>query len=442
MILLAIAAIAAISLVTLIHSRKDGQRRTMAQEWFGDAAVVIIIVGGLLYDSTLVDGSRLLQLAILLGVLTATVGFLAVQRHRSLAGRPYLAFIPMVLALYMFVLSGVQAVDASVFGRLAPVLLWAALGVLLVSGGIRTTVMQRVIVATTCIIGILLPLMSDAMVHCTVFKCGLFGELLTGPFPSGNYLAQLSAMSLLIGVFSFKGALRWWLVVLTVLILVATDSRTCQIAVLIGLVVGWLIRSITITTRRNLPVRTFAVAAWSTAVLFAGIGWFLAYNLTEGDFSNRANIWARGVGALGDHWVTGLGGEAWSVFQGTGALPQLFPHSQYLMMLFWGGVLGMVGYTWIMAASVNAAGRAPAHLPLAASIFAFLLALGLTEAFWNPTAVDGHSFLILLVLSMAFGGRAVVEVGSGQPEAAAAVVVRRRKPVPHLHRAVDVDEVS
>ncbi|MGS0683817.1 O-antigen ligase family protein [Nakamurella sp. GG22] len=440
MILLAIAAIAAVALVTLIRTREDKPRRTLAQDWFGDAAVVILIVGGLLYDSTLVGGSRLLQVAILLGVLVSTVGFLAVQRHRSLARHPYLAFIPMMLALYMFVLSGVQAVDPSVFGRLAPVLLWAALGVLLVSGGIRTMVLQRVIVGATCAIGVLLPLMSDAMVHCTVFKCGLFEELLTGPFPSGNYLAQLSALSLLIGVFSFKGTLRWWLVILNVLILVATDSRTCQIAVVVGFVVGWSIRSITITTHRDLPVRTVAAAAWTAAVLFSGLGSFLIYNFSAGDFSNRANIWARGVGALGDHWLTGLGGEAWSVFQDTGALPQLFPHSQYLMMLFWGGVLGIVGYTWIMAASVTAAGRTPAQLPVAASLVTFLLALGLTEAFWNPTAVDGHSFFILLVLSLAFGGRALAAPATVSPETTAVVAVRRRQPVPHRHRAPDVDE--
>jgi hypothetical protein len=400
-VLLGIALVALVALVLLLRKPDlpKGDRRR-GDQW-GFAAAVVLIVGGLAYDSTLVGGVRWIQIVIVVLVFGLTVGHVATAARRNLP-RPVLAFIPMLLAFYMFVLSGLQAVDSDFFGRLAPVVLWACLGVLLASGAIPVESLQRTIVVVTCVISVAMPLMPDAFAPCSTFKCGLFGELLVGPFASENYLAQLAALSMIIGAFSFRGALRISLMTLSTLLLVATESRTSQIAVAAGLLIGWVIKTVTVNTGRSMSPRTVVAAAWMAAITCAGIGCYLIYHLTDGDFSNRANIWARGVGVLGNDWMTGLGGEAWSVYQANGALPPLFPHSEYLMMLFWGGVIGVVGYTAMMAVTVCRAARTPALLPLAAAVVGFLLTLGMTEAFWNPAAVDGHSFFILFALAIAY----------------------------------------
>jgi hypothetical protein len=303
----------------------------------------------------------------------------------------------------MFFLSGFYAADTSVFGRLAPVILWACLGVLLISGTIGVRSLQLMIVGASCCVGIVLPFMRDAFAACTEFKCGLFQELLTGPFSSGNYLAQLASLALLVGAFCFRGPLRLSVIALNVLLLVATDSRTSQVAVALGLFAGWLVKTILVNTRRSIPKGTVTFVAWSAALGAAAVGCYAIFNLAGGDFSNRANIWARGVRVLGGNWLTGLGGDAWSAFQETGALPALFPHSQYLMMLFWGGVAGVVGYIVILAAAISRV-AGTAMLPFAVSVVFFMLALGMTEAYWNPAAVDGHSFFILLALAIAYRG--------------------------------------
>jgi hypothetical protein len=222
--------------------------------------------------------------------------------------------------------------------------------------------------------------------------------------------------------------------VLNAVLLAATDSRTSEVAALVGLVIGWVVITIEVNTRQHAPARTVAFLSWTAAVSGMALGWYLVYHLADGDFSNRASIWARGVGVLGSHWLTGLGGDAWSSYQAVGALPNLFPHSQALMMLFWGGLAGIVGYTIILASAVARVSGTPL-LPLAAAVVTFLLALGMTEAFWNPVAVDGHSFFMLFALAIAYSGPAgsraypieqLEPVGAVEPAARSVRRVRSR----------------
>lgn len=402
MIVALISLCSAVALVALWRDRPDGGRR-----WTGDsyatAAVALMIAGGLVYDSTEYGGSRTLQLATLIAIVAATGCYLATAGRERLFAAPTLAFVPMLMALYMFVLGAAGASDVATFNRLAPVVLWACMGALLSSSGVSVPTVSRLVVGVTCSIALLLPITADAITPCTTFKCGPFGELLKGPMPSGNYLGQLAAISLLICVFRMQGPLRVAVGAVMLLVLVATDSRTSQIAVAMGLLVGLLIKFRPGGDRRR-PVsyQTMALLAWPTVVVGTALGIYLVYAFDDGDFSNRANTWARGITVLDNRWPIGLGGQAWSDYQDLGALPKLFPHSEYLLLLFWGGMFAVLGYSVLLALVACRSTRASALVPLCCSLVMFLLTLGLTEAFWNPTAVDGHSFFIVLLLAFAY----------------------------------------
>ena len=77
MILWVIAVVGFCILVQLIRSRDQFLDVRRPGDRFGQAAVVILIAGGLAYDSTLVGGSPVIQVVIVAGVLVATVGQLA-----------------------------------------------------------------------------------------------------------------------------------------------------------------------------------------------------------------------------------------------------------------------------------------------------------------------------------------------------------------------------
>lgn len=422
MIIALIAVLALVALVALWRDRPPGGRR-----WTGDSyasfAVGAMIVGGVIYDSDSYGGSRVLQLVTLACIVAGTVCYLATAGRERLFVAPTLAFLPMLMALYMFVLSAAGSSDIASFSRLAPVVMWACLGALLSSSGVSVVTMSRMIVGITCTMAVLLPAVDGAMTACTEFKCGLFGELLKGPTASGNYLAQFAGMSMLVALFRMRGTLRVAVVSAMVLILVATDSRTSQIAVATGLAIGLLIKFRPGRSSRGpLAYQTMALLAWPTVIAGSALGLYLIYTFDDGDFSNRANTWARGVAVLDNRWPTGLGSEAWSAYQDLGALPILFPHSQYLLLLFWGGMFAVLAYTVLLAVTACRATRMADLLPLCCAMVMFMLTLGLTEAFWNPAAVDGHSFFIVLVLAFAYPsvGMADASVPDVTPAAQAA----------------------
>lgn len=105
--------------------------------------------------------------------------------------------------------------------------------------------------------------------------------------------------------------------------------------------------------------------------------------------------------ALGNSWVTGLGLDRWSFLQSIGLLPPLFPHSEYLLLLFGGGIVAVLLLQLSFAYALKFASRD--DFPFAASYVIFLAILGLTEAYWNPMAFDGHTLLLLPIMTLSQG---------------------------------------
>ena len=395
---------AATLLLVLIYQRSA---------WFSDIwstlTIAAMIGGGVLYDSTWTNGSRILQAAILLIVLLATVGqtISMLTSKAPWQARIVSGFIPLAIASYMVLVSGLQNREDTELGlvlKFGPVLLWLLIGCQLAMRGLSYQVLVRVVPVVMCCIGMSLPIVDEPWRACDQFKCGVLDQLLLGQFTSENYLGELAAIALLVFLFNYRGSTRISGLLLTTIVLAGTGSRTSQTAALAGVILGLIViarqrRTLRVGSPSNRAIARGLVWGVVAGSMVAGVA--LLYVASPGSFSNRASIWSRGVAVLGDMWPLGLGNEAWVAYQATGVLPDHYPHSQYLLLLFWGGLVGLGLFGVAIAVSVIESADYPPALPSCVAMAACLILLGFTEAFWNPLAVDGHSFMILTVLMAA-----------------------------------------
>ena len=143
----------------------------------------------------------------------------------------------------------------------------------------------------------------------------------------------------------------------------------------------------------------------ATVLIFA-IGIFLIHAATPSLFSNRGGIWRRGMKALGPDWGTGVGMDRWSYLQSIGVLPPLFPHSEYLLLLFGGGVAAIgVALILLNVAYAKQVGTG-LSVGFATAFIMFISIIGLTEIYWNPGAIDGHLIVLAPVILMMFAAHA------------------------------------
>lgn len=404
MIAAILAVLSACSLLQLIIDSKALSRSDL----WSVVTMASLVAGGILYDSTFSGGSRLVQAGVLIAVGIATVGQVAATAtgYRTRPGQAISGFLPFLLASYMVAVSYLQSPPSSItaFGTgFAPVLLWLFVGIQFALGGLTYPALARVVPVVLCLTGLSLLGTSNPWRSCDQFKCGIFDRLLTGPFGSENYLAELAAAALLFYLFMFRGWTRATGILLTMLMLAATGSRSNQLAAAVGVLLGVLVE---LRYRRRRSQHRMRMAsprplAWSMAIGAGVVGLALVYLSAPGSFSNRANIWSSGVEVLGGWWPIGLGSEAWRLGQDSGILPDHYPHSEYLLLLFWGGLIAVLIMTAIIASSIIESSTFHPAFRSGVAMAGLLLTLGLTEAYWNPLAVDGHAFKILLVLAAA-----------------------------------------
>ncbi len=98
---------------------------------------------------------------------------------------------------------------------------------------------------------------------------------------------------------------------------------------------------------------------------------------------------------LEGEWTVGVGLSRWEELQLVGLLPSHFAHSQILLMLFSGGVVGLALFTWLMAELLRV--TSVQQIRHAAPTLAVLIS-GLTEAVWNPLTIDGLTWVTVVVL--------------------------------------------
>ena len=132
-------------------------------------------------------------------------------------------------------------------------------------------------------------------------------------------------------------------------------------------------------------------------------GVLLLFSANRSTFSNRGNVWLDAVAQLRGNMDLGLGLDRWYTLQKLGALPQHFPHSQYLLLLFSGGWLAFGLHSLLMASWVRLGSTHPGGAWRIALIFAYATT-GLTEVIWNPLTIDGLTWITVGITVASPGG--------------------------------------
>ncbi|MFB9166347.1 O-antigen ligase family protein [Arthrobacter psychrochitiniphilus] len=242
---------------------------------------------------------------------------------------------------------------------------------------------------------------------CDQFKCGPFGALYIGGYNTENSLAMFSGAAFICSLAALSGYRRFLICLTFLLCLFATESRTSQLATLFGtaaFVMSTLIINKTGWRRKNVWAICFAL--FSTLSLSL-VGLFLIMTSEPTSLSNRGNTWIAGIRALGDAWPVGLGIDRWVFYQSIGIVPPLFPHSEYLILIFGGGIFALALFAFILFKTILAGNIGLLGNALIIGFVIYSLVAGLTEVIWNPLALDGglvFPAMFLLFLASGPGG--------------------------------------
>lgn len=369
--------------------------RTLERLALAGFALVVMLPSSKVVDTGLIPGgNRVLQAASLGLLLVATFASLS----RSDLGRraPVPAAVVAVLATAgVMVVVDIAAMPHLGIGTIMARLLAVAMVVVMVQLGARGVldlqVTGQALIFSFGVICLMTAATADAVRACSKFKCGPFGGQITGPFYNETTFAGLALLALIFALFQPDRALRVAAFTTSAFVLYAAESRTSQIAAITALAFAALWRFAPATA---LPaIRTALLVAPASIAL---LGLHLVYGSETAAFSNRGSIWSAGVNALGDRWAWGRGLDSWNVL----ALDRNFMHSQYLLLLYSGGVLAVLFYCVAMMSILGRA-RTAQDWPAVAVTMA-LLVFGLVDIVWNPISIEHGAVMGLAILSALF----------------------------------------
>lgn len=225
-------------------------------------------------------------------------------------------------------------------------------------------------------------------------KCSAAGALFTSFARSENYLAILCGFTAVCALIGMRGFARLVVVGHSVLVLIATGSRTGMLALGIAVIVvvaGSVIERRHSVKALSLPVCLVAsFAACSTAAIVVAAA-------TPDTFSRRGAIWIAVRHHLEGFEATGVGVSTWAALQSVGQSPHHFFHSGYALILFSGGLVGL-GFLGLVAGALLRRSSPPGTAITDSAPVVLLLVYSFTEVVWNPLAVDGLTWILVLLL--------------------------------------------
>lgn len=372
-------------------------------------ALLLVLADSRFADPDVLGGRALIQGSAAGIVLwSACVAFLRRSYPWNRAQRHWSGVLILICATWLvFVDIWVAGVESTVL--LGRVLAVAVIASLLVLARASLVTVESVAAILTLVFGVACVatlLVPDAIRACSAFKCGPFGGQVTGPFSNENTFAAIAFLSL-VTVFAIKDRrTRWAVVLLAMFVLYAAHSRNAQISAAVGLLsaISW--------SRRAAPVTPLL---WGMRtyipVLATALGLYLIFTAEREAFSNRGSIWMYGRQAVRDHLFLGQGLDSWSI----DVLQRNYMHSEYLMLLYSGGLIALSLFIAAMISLLHRA-KEPDDWIMFALPVAFLVN-GLVQIPWNPISIESGLLFGLVFLSVTPSEKRFSKA-SGAPEGA------------------------
>lgn len=413
-------ALASLSLTALVFARRDiaaaWRRGTRLQA----AAAQVLVAGGTLSATNFAPNKLLIQLAtiaVFAGFIAAAsvgaerVGSCVVRGHgiaSSVANPPVRTLL--LFWVWLFTVNLVLVPDELFGDAVTRIGSGLALGFFMLAQWRSPIVPLQFYSAsliTVCVIAAFTPLAPQWFSRCGRFKCSEVNAILQGPFVSGNLLGISVAMCIALLLMATVASASSFVVLACLLpLLYATMSRTSFMAV--GAAVA-LFSIDHFIIRGKIRNSAFSFAAIATA-LAAGVlpllwGMFLIFSSRWDAFSERGAIWSKGRDAVWGFIVTGRGIDLWSVLSNTnyfGSGFNKFTHSEYLLIYFAGGLVGLVLFGLVMFRITYAGIRIEKSLGRGAVVPLTFGVCGMVEAIWNPLTIDAGTWLFFAVIAVAY----------------------------------------
>jgi len=396
LVLQVLLTLSGICALVLLWRSRQGNRPSQAQ-----LALLILVAGGLAADTAALNPNPYFRLA----VVTAFMGVFAVRlgwRNPVSVTRFRLGAAILALWGWLFVVDilGGSIGPGEAAAPLTAFSVMALCAFATSPSGIDTRLVARTVLMVIAVIAVLGPVTSTAWRSCDQFKCSLAGALFMGPFPSENELGIQALFVLAWALIGLRGLVRQAAILMSLLLFAVTDARTSLLAGAICVTAYVCLRpGGQGITRRGARIGFPGAAVFGVGSVVTG---FLLVELSGPQtFSNRGGIWTQARALFAQHPLRGLGLHQWFVLQGVGLLPQHFAHSQYLLLMFAGGLVALSLYAVILGSALqHLVNRPKSRLPDAIPVIA-LAVIGLTEVAWNPLTFDGSTWPILAILLVA-----------------------------------------
>jgi O-Antigen ligase len=294
------------------------------------------------------------------------------------------------------------AVGAGIVGGRLPayvggLLTWLAVGLL--AGACRVTVRAVGYVGLVLLAAMTIPTfwLASWWTECHVGdldKCSFVGALFRGAAESENYVAILASVTAIAALIGFRGRGRAAVLAFCFLVIACTGSRTGMLTIAVMcvycLVAHWWDRR---SPQERMPAAAAATIS-STAVLFA---MYQIYTADSSTLSRRGSIWIAVREGIDGWLLTGVGLSKWGALQDVGESPQHFFHSSYALFLFSGGIVA-VALFWLWSFALLRARAPDGRARSNAALVVLVLAYSQTEVIWNPFAVDGLTWIYVLLI--------------------------------------------
>lgn len=397
------------------------------------AFVVICLVAGCGANRPRARGWRERSLPRALGLLLihSTVTAL-VPRLQAVSSALLLGALYVLMLGRLRLLLSVRRSQAT-FARLSLHLCWAGLSILLVGTGVvlADSRVDQIAVAATSLLALaevgtserigrfttshlsallavwVAGLVSLSMATGTAWKscdtvtgkCTLLDGLLSAGLPSENLLAIVCALGCLVSIDAGlkRGRLRdrsnWLLPATFAVVVLLSGSRTPPIGLVVGVGVGLLIQ---FGAKRN--TARGRLMGLGCVVVIAASGLLVVTRSTGSEFSFRGRLWSAAVNSVDLSAVFGQGEVGWLKAQAAGIIPDHYPHSEYLLVLYFGGALGLVVLVGLHYLVLTKTIRDPSASWARIALTPTVMVMGVTEVFWDPTGLDAGLFTLLAYL--------------------------------------------
>lgn len=383
---------------------------SLSGDRFGNAFVFVSVFGFLILNFEQLPGQRWIRLMLaLLPFAVLAYRLLGVEeprRHRRYrADRRLLVVAGLTLWLGLVnTLRNPELPLETLAGRLLAGLYLTAFAIALFWGEIQWKTPMLAFIGGTLFMNALGILAGEPWRDCDQFKCGPFGALYLGGYATENSLAMFSGAAFVIALGTLKGVSRILVTGSLGLALYATESRTAQLATMVA-ILSFIVVNLHTSWRTSGPGSQFLrrVGIFALLTVMAS-GLYVVLTSASTDFSNRGNTWGRGMAALGSSWPTGLGIDRWLLYQQVGLVPPLFPHSEYLLVLFGGGIGAIVLLAMALVAPFRKGNWNANGISVAVAFVCYLAVTGITEVYWNPLSLDAGSAFALVLIACCFLG--------------------------------------